>query len=124
MKLLWDDGPHYRVSALERRLPLDEQPQPRASTRKRPPVSNWRKMAGRELAYRYGVRRSAYSKYWNQRHRVVQSVWGPMVKAGASLEQIEHALADCPAFVDKINDRDHRGWERGEIERIEKAMEK
>ena len=85
--------------------------------------ANWRKLSGPQLAYHYGVRRSAFSSYWNKRFIVIQSVWGPMVRRGASLEEVKHALAECPAYLSKVEEHGET-WQRGEINRIANAMEK
>jgi hypothetical protein len=46
-------------------------------------VLGWRKLTGKKLACKYfGVKPNCFMTRWNQRFRVVYSVWAPMVERG------------------------------------------
>jgi hypothetical protein len=121
VRLLWNDGPTYRVAELERDLPKRER---KSATRgARVAVSGWRGLTGKELARKYGVKPDCFARHWHRRFIVIHAVWGPMTERGASLEQIMWALEDCPAWHSKIEEHG-ASWRKREIERIEDAIER
>jgi hypothetical protein len=66
VKLLWDDGPGYRVQELNKMLaPLADRPQRVVRLSEPVVVPDWRKLPGRELAHRFRVKRLAFSPFYS-----------------------------------------------------------
>jgi hypothetical protein len=116
--LLWDDGPTYRVSRLERELPEKRKAATRAGGDIR--VRANESASVKELRHAYGVR-NIYMSHAGNRSAAIYGIWSPMVKRGASLEQIMRVLEASWSWQSKLDDGGN--WCEREIERIEDQME-
>jgi hypothetical protein len=117
-KLLWSDGPDYRVKELERLLPPVKERGAKA-VRPVPAVSVKASASAKELMRQFGVK-NIYMGRAGDRSRAIYGIWSPMIEGGATLEQIERVLEASWSWQSKLAEGGR--WCEEEIGRIERAL--